>query len=70
MERAAAALERYKGAESDADRHGRVQNAGLQEAAVELIADLLHWTAAWGHDPDDILDRAQVHYEAEVGATG
>ncbi|MFJ4802431.1 ATP-binding protein [Streptomyces murinus] len=70
MERAAAVLERYKGAESDADRHGRVQNAGLEEAAVELIADLLHWTAARGHDPDDILDRAQVHYEAEVGAAG
>ncbi|MFF7402817.1 ATP-binding protein [Streptomyces murinus] len=66
IERAATALERYKGAERDAERHGRVQNAGLEESAVELIADLLHWTAARGHDPDDILDRAQMHYEARV----
>ncbi|WP_307675118.1 hypothetical protein [Streptomyces sp. V4I2] len=38
----------------------------LEESAVELIADLLHWTAARGQDPDDVLDRAQTHYEAEA----
>lgn len=42
--------------------------AGLAEAAVELVADLLHWAALEGDDPDDFLDRAQVHYEAESGA--
>ncbi|MFH7336435.1 ATP-binding protein [Streptomyces sp. KHY 26] len=68
IERAAMALERYRGAESDADRHGRVQGVGLEESAVELIADLLHWTAARGHDPDDILDRAQMRYESQAGA--
>jgi hypothetical protein len=31
---------------------------------IELIADLLHWTAARGDDPDDIIDRAQMRYEA------
>lgn len=57
LERAVEALESY-----------RVMRTGLEEAAVELIVDLLHWTAARGHDPDDILDRAQMHYEAEVDA--
>ncbi|MFC5200837.1 hypothetical protein [Streptomyces kaempferi] len=31
---------------------------------IELIADLLHWTAARGHDPDTFLARAQMCYEA------
>ncbi|MFF7599900.1 ATP-binding protein [Streptomyces mirabilis] len=38
------------------------------EAATRLIADLLHWLAAQGCDPDDVLDRAQRHYEADVDA--
>ncbi|MGW2124178.1 hypothetical protein ACWCW0_22115, partial [Streptomyces sp. NPDC001758] len=42
------------------------REAVLEESAVELIADLLHWTSARGLDPDDMLDRAQMHYEAEV----
>jgi hypothetical protein len=41
---------------------------GLEQSAVELIADLLHWSVAQGRDPDDILDRAQMHYEAEAKA--
>ncbi|MBZ6285259.1 ATP-binding protein [Streptomyces olivaceus] len=36
----------------------------LKESAIELIADLLHWTSARGLDPDDVLDQAQMHYEA------
>ncbi|WP_060894018.1 ATP-binding protein [Streptomyces europaeiscabiei] len=36
------------------------------EAATKLIGDLLHWLAAQGCDPDEVLDRAQRHYEAEV----
>ncbi|MFF5967300.1 ATP-binding protein [Streptomyces collinus] len=47
---------------------GRGGQVRLVESAVELIADLLHWTTASGHDPDDILDRAQMHYEAESEA--
>jgi anti-sigma regulatory factor (Ser/Thr protein kinase) len=64
--RAAEALENYQTARGSAfvDRRGRA--LGLEQAAVELIADLLHWTAARGHDPDDILDRAQMHYEADA----
>ncbi|MFJ4472486.1 ATP-binding protein [Streptomyces sp. NPDC089424] len=65
LERAVAALVNYQSATGNACQHGRSLEMALGESAVELIADLLHWTAARGGDPDDILDRAQIHYEAE-----
>ncbi|NUK51299.1 ATP-binding protein [Streptomyces lunaelactis] len=37
----------------------------LEESVTDIIADLLHWLAVQGGDPDDILDRAQMHFEAE-----
>ncbi|MEV4971579.1 ATP-binding protein [Streptomyces scopuliridis] len=37
-----------------------------EECATDLIADLLHWLAARGSDPDAVLNRAQLHYEAEA----
>ncbi|WP_166483931.1 ATP-binding protein [Streptomyces rhizosphaericus] len=39
----------------------------LEESATSLILDLLHWLSAHGLDPDDILDRAQTHFEARPG---
>ncbi|MEW1686733.1 ATP-binding protein [Streptomyces sp. NPDC091265] len=39
----------------------------LEESATDLIADLLHWVAGRGGDPDGLLDRAQMHFEAESG---
>ncbi|SEC33378.1 ATP-binding protein [Streptomyces melanosporofaciens] len=36
----------------------------LEESVTSLILDLLHWLTAHGLDPDDILDRAQTHFEA------
>ncbi|WEO97184.1 ATP-binding protein [Streptomyces sp. FXJ1.172] len=66
IERAVEALERYQRAQ--AGWQGRSRDGGLAESAVELIADLLHWTTVRGHDPDDILDRAQMRYEAEADA--
>ncbi|MFE9001835.1 ATP-binding protein [Streptomyces sp. NPDC007875] len=39
----------------------------LEELATSLILDLLHWLSAHGLDPDDILDRAQTHFEARPG---
>lgn len=39
-----------------------------EDAAAGLIVDLLHWLAAQDCDPDDVLDRAQRSYEAELGA--
>ncbi|MCI3276475.1 ATP-binding protein [Streptomyces cylindrosporus] len=73
VERAAEALESYQGSCGGAALMGSrgeavLRDIGLEESAVELIADLLHWTAARGHDPDDILDRAQMHYEADRDA--
>ncbi|MFD4621684.1 ATP-binding protein [Streptomyces sp. NPDC058475] len=41
--------------------------AVAQEAAVDLMADLLHWLRAHGCDADEVLDRAQTHFEAELG---
>ncbi|MFJ8791127.1 ATP-binding protein [Streptomyces sp. NPDC102462] len=64
LARAAEALANYPGASAGLSRSRR--DADLEESAIELIADLLHWTAAHGHDPDAILDRAQTHYEAEA----
>ncbi|GAA1893273.1 hypothetical protein GCM10009837_14110 [Streptomyces durmitorensis] len=40
--------------------------AVAEEAAIDVIADLLHWLRAHGCDPDEALDRAQLHLEAEV----
>jgi hypothetical protein len=68
VERAVAALENYERVVRGAVKHGRGQEVRLVESAVELIADLLHWTNARGHDPDDILDRAHMHFEAEAKA--
>jgi hypothetical protein len=68
VERAAGALEGYRSAEGGVFLQGRRRDVSLRESAIELIADLLHWTAARGFDPDDMLDRAQMRYEAEVDA--
>ncbi|WP_055616701.1 ATP-binding protein [Streptomyces phaeochromogenes] len=40
--------------------------AVAEEAAIDVIADLLHWLRAHGCDPEDALDRAQTHFEAEA----
>ena len=47
---------------------GRVLSmAAGGEAAIGVMADVLHWLRAHGDDPDDVLDRAQTHFEAEIG---
>ncbi|MGW3127650.1 ATP-binding protein [Streptomyces sp. NPDC001123] len=66
IERAVEALESYQ--TGHAGRQGKAREAVLEESAIELIADLLHWSAALGRDPDDVLDRAQMHYEAGADA--
>jgi anti-sigma regulatory factor (Ser/Thr protein kinase) len=66
VERAVEVLEAYQYADGVSAVQGRPRQAVLEESAIELIADLLHWTAARGLDPDDFLDRAQMHYEAEA----
>ncbi|MFJ9742773.1 ATP-binding protein [Streptomyces sp. NPDC101166] len=64
VERAAGALGYYQGSLRIPGPRGR----DLEETAIELIADLLYWSAARGHDPDDFLDRVQTHYEAQTDA--
>jgi anti-sigma regulatory factor (Ser/Thr protein kinase) len=39
-----------------------------EETAIDVITDLLHWLRVHGRDPDDVLDRAQAHFEAEAEA--
>ncbi|MGC5231928.1 ATP-binding protein [Streptomyces albogriseolus] len=53
---------------STGPRHSRIGALATEAAAIDLISDLLHWLRAHGHDADDILDRAQTHFEAEVDA--
>ncbi|MFD4115658.1 ATP-binding protein [Streptomyces niveus] len=68
-------------AEMSIVRHGSAQHpptdeasplsvAVAERAAIELIADVLHWLQARGCDPDEALDRAQMHYEAELEEAG
>lgn len=68
IERAVGALESYRVASGEAALWCGRRGIGLEESAIKLIADLLHWSTVRGHDPDDILDRAQMHYEADVDA--
>ncbi|MFD7444617.1 ATP-binding protein [Streptomyces sp. NPDC059909] len=49
-----------------AEARGRLRLATAEEAAIDVIADLLHWLHAHGCDPDEALDRAQMHFEAEA----
>lgn len=49
-----------------AARSGALSVAVAEEAAIGIIADLLHWLRAHGRDADEALDRAQTHFEAEV----
>ncbi|MER6618438.1 ATP-binding protein [Streptomyces xantholiticus] len=44
--------------------------AVAEEAAVDVIADLLLWLRAHGRDVDDALDRALIHCDAELNAKG
>lgn len=41
--------------------------AVLEESVTDIITDLLHWLVAQGGDPDEALDRALMHFEAEAG---
>lgn len=69
LERVVGALETYQEAWGRVVLRGGRKETGLEESAVELITDLLHWTAARGSDPDGILERARMHYEADANAT-
>ncbi|MFJ9560464.1 ATP-binding protein [Streptomyces fuscichromogenes] len=44
----------------------RLSAIAAEEAAIDVIADLLHWLRAHGHDADEALDRAQMQFEADT----
>ncbi|QWB25324.1 MULTISPECIES: ATP-binding protein [Streptomyces] len=46
----------------------RMTSAVAEDTAIAAIADFLHWFRAHGRDADDMLDRAQMRFEAEHGA--
>ncbi|MER6069421.1 ATP-binding protein [Streptomyces sp. NPDC001817] len=47
---------------------GRLGTTVAEEAAINVIADLLHWLGAHGRDADEALERAQTHFEADTEA--
>ncbi|WP_449349648.1 ATP-binding protein [Streptomyces shaanxiensis] len=38
----------------------------VEEVAVDVVVDVLHWLRAHGRDVDEALDRAQARFEADV----
>jgi anti-sigma regulatory factor (Ser/Thr protein kinase) len=46
---------------------GKAGDTLAEETAIEVITDLLHWFRAQGRDADEVLDRAQTHFDMEVG---
>ena len=45
---------------------GRLGRTMAEEAMIDVIADVLHWLRAHGCDPEEILDRAQTHFEVQI----
>ncbi|WP_405820221.1 ATP-binding protein [Streptomyces sp. NBC_00838] len=66
VRRAMSVMENYRLSVDGRQSLGVSRMPVLQESATELIADLLHWLSAQGGDPDEILDRAQMHFEADA----
>ncbi|MFC8368481.1 ATP-binding protein [Streptomyces sp. NPDC057239] len=67
--RAAKVLNSYGDGELfSTSRRSRLGAMAAEAAAIDVIADLLHWLQTHGHDTDEILDRAQTHFEAELDA--
>jgi anti-sigma regulatory factor (Ser/Thr protein kinase) len=57
-----------------AGRAAMPDRAGLsavlaEETVIELVAGFCHWLRLRGFDVDHVLERAQTHYEAEIGVS-
>lgn len=48
----------------------RLTSTVAEETVIAAITDFLHWFRAHGRDADDMLDRAQMRFEAESGVLG
>ncbi|MBK3570043.1 ATP-binding protein [Streptomyces sp. MBT62] len=44
----------------------RLRAVATEAAAIDAISDLLHWLRARGCDPEEVIDRAQRHFEAQL----
>jgi anti-sigma regulatory factor (Ser/Thr protein kinase) len=69
LSRAEGLLDLYRAEESAGVAHAGSQRLALaraEEAAIGIITDLLHWLHQHGRNADDLLDRAQTHFEAEA----
>jgi anti-sigma regulatory factor (Ser/Thr protein kinase) len=68
--RADALLRYYAAAAQSPGRAGasRLTSTVAEETVIAVITDFLHWLQAHGRDADDMLDRAQMRFEAEHGA--
>ncbi|MFF8843144.1 ATP-binding protein [Streptomyces sp. NPDC015127] len=65
--RAEAVISLFGAAKLPWSRHAsRLGLAAMEQSAIDVIADILHWLRAHGCDPETVLDRAQIHFEAEV----
>ncbi|SFF51380.1 Anti-sigma regulatory factor (Ser/Thr protein kinase) [Actinacidiphila alni] len=64
--RGAEAVERYVLRRTTPDTASSAALHAADSLTVDLIADLLHWLAANGRDPDTVLDHAQMRFEAET----
>jgi anti-sigma regulatory factor (Ser/Thr protein kinase) len=65
--RAEALLRHYAAAAQPGRRAGasRLTSTVAEETVIAAITDFLHWFRAHGRDADDMLDRAQMRFEAE-----
>ncbi|QEV10253.1 ATP-binding protein [Streptomyces prasinus] len=70
LARAADLLSLYGGEASSPLGPGQspLGTAVAQNAAIDIITDLLYWCRAYGRNADDVLDQAQAHFEAETEA--
>ncbi|MFI6693106.1 ATP-binding protein [Streptomyces sp. NPDC050433] len=58
---------RYGSAQRPLPEEGSPLSVAVAEkAAIDLVADVLHWVRAHGCDPDETLDRAQMRFEAQL----
>jgi len=56
--------QRCSGAAAVSSRLGRTVG---EQSVIDLVTDLLHWVRAHGCDPDEVLDRAVMRFEAGMG---
>lgn len=51
-------------------RTSRQSTAVAQDVVIGVIADFLHWLRVHGCDEEEVLERAQIRFEAEVTEIG